>query len=414
MSAVEKHPGSSLSTKAGDADIMPKCTIVAKTFGATSEVWLYRQAVNMSRLRPQVICWEQQNAEAYSLSDIPLVKLPYDAIPENGSGRWLRRLRNAPSGNYYGTLGSERSDISSALRDHASDIIICHFGPIALRVLPVAVSLGIPLVAHFHGFDISTSLKNKWYRKSLQRSLSKFAALVVVATYQRDALIELGADPNKIHVIPCGSPIAGEVTNREDAGEVDGGCRFIFVGRFVEKKDPIATLRAFASCRVQLPNVTLEMIGDGPLLNQCRETASELQLGDSVQFLGSQTNEIVMQRLLAADVFVQHSITAANGDKEGWPVSIAEAMGYGLPVVSTRHAGIVDQVVEGQTGYLVDEGDWQEMAARMVEIATPAVRSRMGNASKERATKFFDFHMQIAELETLLTQYSETKRNLAS
>ena len=100
--------------------------------------------------------------------------------------------------------------------------------------------------------------------------------------------------------------------------------------------------------------------------------------------------------------FVQHSVTDESGDMEGWPVSLAEAMASGLPIISTRHAGIVDQVTEGVSGFLVDEGEWEQMAVRMIRLVEDAeLRVRMGRAARERA-KTFDAAGQVKKLEQVL------------
>jgi colanic acid/amylovoran biosynthesis glycosyltransferase len=135
-----------------------------------------------------------------------------------------------------------------------------------------------------------------------------------------------------------------------------------------------------------------------------------LGVADRVHFLGSQPARVVMEELRRACVFVQHSVTSRLGDKEGWPVSIAEAMAAGLPVIATRHAGIEQQVVEGETGYLVEERDSARMAERMIELATqPERRVVLGRRGRQVAQQAFDQRRLVQQLETvLLTAIGET------
>src|SRR5690606_2027114 len=92
-----------------------------------------------------------------------------------------------------------------------------------------------------------------------------------------------------------------------------------------------------------------------------------------------------------------------TGDEEGLPVAILEAMASGLPVVSTRHAGIPEAVIEGTTGYLVDEGDTAGMAAHVVRLARDAeLRRRMGHAGWQRALQSFSWPRERARLLELL------------
>jgi glycosyltransferase involved in cell wall biosynthesis len=105
-----------------------------------------------------------------------------------------------------------------------------------------------------------------------------------------------------------------------------------------------------------------------------------------------------------ADMFLQHSITdPATGDEEGLPVAVLEAMANALPVVATRHAGIPEAVLEGATGYLVDEGDTASMADRIVALARDADRRRnMGRAGWQRAGENFSREKERAALLNIL------------
>jgi len=115
-----------------------------------------------------------------------------------------------------------------------------------------------------------------------------------------------------------------------------------------------------------------------------------------------------------ADALVQHSRVAPDGDMEGWPVVIGEAMAASLPVVATRHAGIMDQVVEGHNGYLCNEGDWQQMGVDMARLAGDrALQEKMGDASLDRVLEF-DATLQIESLRNFINERVEfVQRNRA-
>jgi glycosyltransferase involved in cell wall biosynthesis len=102
-------------------------------------------------------------------------------------------------------------------------------------------------------------------------------------------------------------------------------------------------------------------------------------------------------------VFVQHSVTAEDGDKEGWPVAVGEAAACGLPVVATHHGGIAHQVVHGRTGFLVGEHDWRAMGLAMSTLARdPELRATFSAAARQRAVEEFSLRTQLDKLETLL------------
>jgi len=374
--------------------------VVCRSFGITSEVWLYRQVRAMRNFDPEVVCWNYLNPEQYPVPEGSLRLMDYEVAPSDGRWRWWNRARNFRSGNYYGTVGREASELKRALLEYAPVVILAQFGHTALRVLPVAIEARCPVVAHFHGVDITAGLSNRWYRSSLKRSILRFSSMIVVADYQRDQLIEFGAKPDSVHVIPCGVPTD---VLRTKSRPPQLPCRFVFVGRFVEKKGPLHLIKAFAECAGEVAGVRLTMVGDGPLVARARALANQLGINGQVEFTGPQSQEVVIGILSDSSVYVQHSITAANGDKEGWPVSIAEAMASGLPVVSTRHAGISAQVRENESGFLVDEGDLAGMSDRMKQLARDAdLREQFGQRSREIAIRSFDQHRMVSRLETVL------------
>jgi colanic acid/amylovoran biosynthesis glycosyltransferase len=178
---------------------------------------------------------------------------------------------------------------------------------------------------------------------------------------------------------------------------------FVAVGRFVEKKAPHLVVLAFAEVRNACPDARLLMVGDGPLLGATQHLARALGLGDAVEFLGPRAHAEVAAIMRQARAFVQHSVIAGDGDSEGTPVAILEAGAAGLPVVATRHGGIPDAVVSGQTGLLVDEGDVHAMAQCMVRLAIdPTLAARLGSAARERICAEFSMDKATAGLLRIL------------
>jgi glycosyltransferase involved in cell wall biosynthesis len=174
---------------------------------------------------------------------------------------------------------------------------------------------------------------------------------------------------------------------------------FLAVGRFVDKKAPHLTILAFRSVCDAVPEATLSMIGDGPLLEACRLQARALDLGEAVSFLGTRPHADVAAAMGSARAFVQHSIRPSHGDSEGTPVAILEAGASGLPVIATRHAGIPEAVLEDQTGWLVDEGDVSAMADRMVRVARDAALADLaGRRAREHIAAHYSMEGHIARL----------------
>ena len=374
-----------------------KLCFVARYIGHRSEVWLWRQITGLTQFEPYVVTWDLVNKTDYPLDGITVHQLPFELAPENGTllNRLLYRLRNVPSGNFYGTTGQEKSVICQKLKELKPNVILCHFGQTALRILPVAKELSISLVAHFHGHDISSSLRNKWYRWSLVRHVKQFAAIVVVGDHQKNWFIEQGVSESLIHVIPCGVPTD---TFEPPLARPDGVVQFVTVSRVNKQKGLDYTIKAFNKAKKEVPNIHLNIVGDGEELNNLKGLVKDLNISDHVAFLGSCPPAFVKQHLTESHVFLQHSTI-----REGSPVSIAEAAAMELPIVATHCGGIMDQVVEGRTGYLVDQKDVEGMANAMIKLAKDAnLRSAMGRAGRARMIEHFDTKKQIAKLESVL------------
>src|SRR5208282_4537794 len=168
--------------KCGPLD-RPEVLIVSQGFGSSGQPWLWRQVVGLREVRTAVLCWKRYNAAAYPANDASEHVLAYEPAPYDGAKRWWLRLRNLPRGNFYATVGQERRELIELLRRKRPAAIVCYLGDVAMRLLPVARLVGIPLVAYFHGEFLFVS--NRWYRWSLYQCLRHFAAIIVVTEAER-------------------------------------------------------------------------------------------------------------------------------------------------------------------------------------------------------------------------------------
>jgi glycosyltransferase involved in cell wall biosynthesis len=181
------------------------------------------------------------------------------------------------------------------------------------------------------------------------------------------------------------------------------------VGRFVERKAPQLTLLASARVHERYPHARLRMVGNGPLLDACRDLARGLGVVSAVTFLDAQPPSVIQEEMRHARAFVQHSIEAPSGDSEGTPVAILEAGASGLPVVATRHAGIPDVVIEDRTGLLVDEHDIAAMAEAMIRlIDDPALAARLGAAGRDHVRANFSMDRSLDRLWAIIAACFDT------
>jgi glycosyltransferase involved in cell wall biosynthesis len=371
----------------------PKLTIAARVFGASGQPWLWRQVVGIQGFRKDLICWDRQNATTQPTTDVRERVLPGQPAPYDTDGRWLYRARAIFHGNFYAAIGEERRRLNNLFQRHRPDVILCHFGDIAMRLLPTAREHGIPLVAYFHG-DFSF-VRNRWYRWSLCRCLSDFAAIVIVTDAERQWLTKCDIPKEKIHYIPCGAPT--EIFRPEPRRSNDL-LRFVMVSRLSAEKGCDISISAFSRVAVLNPDARLDVFGDGPERESLERLVKKFGLQHQVSFHGFIDESSLAKELPRHDIFIQHSRI-----KEGSPVSIAEAMACALPVIATRVGGIVDQVVPGRTGYLVSEGDVTGMSESMQRLASDApLRRQMGNAARMQAVAHHDTTKQTRRLGELL------------
>jgi glycosyltransferase involved in cell wall biosynthesis len=253
---------------------------------------------------------------------------------------------------------------------------------------------------HAHGYDVSERLRHAEWRRRYS-DYRHAAGVITMSELSRRQIAEAtGLDPAHIHVVPYGVDVLDVYTPRTTTGPV----RCLAVGRMVGKKAPLLLLDAVARAVAAGADIVLEYVGDGPLLAAARERAARPDLAGRITLHGAREHSFVRDRMAAADLFLQHSrVDPETGDMEGLPVAILEAMGAGLPVVATRHAGIPEAVVEGATGVLVDEGDVAGMGDAIAALAADAAyRTAMGRAAWQRAVERFSWPAERAGLLRLM------------
>jgi glycosyltransferase involved in cell wall biosynthesis len=289
----------------------------------------------------------------------------------------------------------ERRALKRFLLDNKVNAVMAEFGPTATAVMNVCAEIDLPLIAHFHGFDAYRRATLESFGKSYGELFRKAAAIVAVSRDMKRQLLNLGAPEEKLHCNSCGV----DVSMFDGADPLHSAPTFIAVGRFVDKKAPHLTLLAFKKVVESFPEARLVLIGDGPLLEACHQMTKALGLAGTVDLPGPRAHSEIVLAMRRARAFVQHSIRTRDGDSEGTPVAVLEAGASGLPVVATRHAGIQDAVIDGETGLLVEEGDVDGMAERMLRLASDAaLAARLGKSAREKICSEYSMEKSITAL----------------
>ncbi len=175
--------------------------------------------------------------------------------------------------------------------------------------------------------------------------------------------------------------------------------RIVTIGRLVEKKGFPDLLRALGRLKASGRRITCQVYGDGPLSGPLTELRDELGLGETVHFAGERSREAIISALHEADVFVLTPTVTEDGDRDGIPNVLVEAMACGLPVVSTSAGGIGELVAHGVNGFLTAPGDVADIETQISRLAdSPALRQQMGAAARRTVESGYDVNAAAEQL----------------
>ena len=285
------------------------------------------------------------------------------------------------------------------------NVLLAEYGLTGVGVLSLCKELNIPLIVHFHGYDAYSIELLDRHQRAYKRMFDYASAIIAVSKDMAEQLVKLGAPTEKVVYNPYGV----EITKFAQADVLRSPLRVLSVGRFVEKKAPYLTILAFKKVLERLPEATLVMVGAGPLHDVCSKLIKALHVEHAVELKGIVDHDEAAALMQQSRVFVQHSLVPASGDTEGTPVAILEAGAAGLPVVSTRHAGICDVVIHRKTGFLVDEGDIDAMSEYLYQLlASPKLANEMGENAREHISAHFSMEQSINKLREIVESYAIT------
>ncbi len=341
--------------------------------------------------------------------------------PDRGEEPLSRLLPNAR--DWWGKAASLRPQIDrlpDKLKDKVStaldalstrrlndfDVIVAHFGYNGVRVARLKKRGVIvpPIVTFFHGHDVGVPLHEATLDR--YRDLFRLGALnLTVNDVFRPILIQAGAPPERVAVHRMGIDVSQIPYDRQQ--RQGGSLQVISVCRLIEKKGVEFALRALGRLRISNPTLDWRytVIGDGPLRSDLERLAGQLSITNRVAFVGSLAHQEVKLRLSRSDVFILPSITASNGDVEGIPVALMEAMASGLTVLSSYHSGIPELIEDRQTGFLAAEKDVDALAQRLSWIAEHADEcERIALAAREKIEIDFNTERLNSQFAALVTR----------
>lgn len=250
-----------------------------------------------------------------------------------------------------------------------------------------------------HGGDV-TSL-NKWPLSFLKKIAYKKASYITVVSKDLETYVKKYVPERDIGIMPmgCDTRLFSKEFKKDDYFCTNGEKAILFVGRLAEKKGVSYLIEAMR----QVDAGVLYIVGKGDLEKELKEQGATLnqEVGEErVVFLGAKTHENLSEIYASADIFVAPSITASDGDKEGFGLVILEAMASGLPVVASKSGGITDIIIDGKNGLLCEEKNTIQIAEKInyilenPEIAKEFVQNGYetvkNNSYEEVAKKYRD------------------------
>ncbi|HEY1336202.1 MAG TPA: glycosyltransferase [Bryobacteraceae bacterium] len=278
------------------------------------------------------------------------------------------------------------------------DIVQCHFGALGVKavLLRRMRALRGKIVTAFHGDDIT--MYPHLFRGNVYAPLFADGDLFLpISARWNDKLLRMGCPADRIRVHRMGVDLRRFAPRNSTLSA--GPLRILTVARLVEKKGVAHGIRAAARLRTPFDYT---IVGDGPLRAELEALVQKLGIADRVRFAGARDRAYVADVMGHADILLAPSVSAVNGDIEGMPVAIMEAMACALPVVATRHSGIPELIADGVSGLLADEHDAEALAAALERLAAdPSIRKRMGNAGREIIARDFEIGALNDRLEAI-------------
>jgi glycosyltransferase involved in cell wall biosynthesis len=359
-----------------------------------SETFIFTSMRSLTRYQPRVFAIARREPEKHPWDDVTALKSLRGGWWES----WLYRLTTWSPRYFRWARGVK--------------LLHAHMGYTGVYGLWAAKKLGLPLVTSFYGHDVSIGVSRDrfnpdyWHYAALRRRLFRRGdRFLVLSGHMRDALVRQGCPAQNVRIVPLGVDLARFDLARLPIERNERSFRVLMVGREVEKKGFDDGLRACARAREAGIDVRVTILGTGHARRAALQALGQ-ELGLDVAWPDPKAP--VPAAMAAADVLLVPSKTTASGEQEGTPTVICEGSAARLPIVATRHAGIPEQIVPGETGLLADERDVDGLAAHLVTLAEdPAMREAFGIAGREKMRNEYSLEAHTAKLEAV---YDEVLR----
>jgi colanic acid/amylovoran biosynthesis glycosyltransferase len=362
-----------------------------------TSTFIRNQVVYQSRYEPHIMYAEYvQGSMADELRSIIFCR---EVVTGNASTWLYRKFRILTPGVINRAV--------NFIRELNPAIIHVHYGVDMITFSKILEKVNIPVVVSFYGYDCTSfpkrfnGLGKYWLQKRVFRHKNLKAVFAMSPDMEKD-LLAIGCPKELIRIHYYGSECKTFSFDRDYSDNET--VNFTIISGLTAKKGHLVLLEAWKQLiGMTEKKVQLNIIGTGELREEIEKFIREnkldtVKLAGPVQY-GSEAHHSALQ---TSDVFVHPSVTAPNGDKEGIPGAVIEAMANGLPVISTFHAGIPSVIENGHTGILVQEYNIQQLAEALLLLTeNPALREKIGRNARLFAISSLDIQPREMELEEL-------------
>jgi len=350
---------------------------------------VYRQVSNLKNFNSTVVTRRRENLTLFPFDNVYLLR--------KSKVRLLHRAYNRMIGNLIPLSKFEVSQVLSFSESMQEPLLHIYQGDIALRSINLLKMFPGPRVISFHGADLSNSHTEYQYRR-----LWNLVEVVLCRCKAFLPILEgLGCPKEKIRLNYTGIPTPRQHSDvtPPSLGK-DKPLKILQVSRFIEKKGLDITIKAFKKISDLGFNARLVLAGDGPLKSKLKAMSIDLGIKNKVEFKGFLSPEKIKVEYLDADLFCHPSRKTGDGDREGIPNSILEAMSYGLPVISTNHSGIPEVISDFKTGVLIENDNYDFLADEVINLSkNNSLYQEISQNSRELVESKFSIKECINSLE---------------
>ena len=357
-----------------------------------SETFIPAQAESLNHFRPFYLGLRQ-------IPGLPLPQGRFHFVSREGLAGKVKRARFRLLGPGV-TLRRQLAAMDPAL-------VHAHFAPDACNALGLARALRVPLVASFHGYDLTVADEHQssLFLRRRDDLMARASRFLCVSNFIRQQALAKGFPAEKAVVHYTGIDADFFQPDRK----LKRSPIVLFVGRLVPKKGCEFLIRAMADVQRVAPETRVVIIGDGPLRGALQKLAAASL--KEFEFLGAQKPEIVREMMNRATVFCTPSVVSETGDAEGFGMVFAEAQAMGLPVVSFDSGALPEVVADEQTGFLAPQRDWRALGAKiLLLLQDKALWRQFSEAGESRVRRQFNLRTQARALDLIYEQVIEEWR----